>query len=124
MKQQDLQNRIEQLNRLLTTFPWLDIDVSQCSSTTVILEAVVDLSSKPSFEFRFESVFAVELLMTWKTDTSVPVLQLLTGQDAFDFNKRYRVEQGHHLFAFQPEDVSKDARCIIAAQSFSWRELS
>lgn len=61
--------------------------------------------------------------MTWKTDTSLPVLRVLTGDEARSINKRYRVEQGYHLFAFQPEDIADDARCIIAAKAFSWKLL-
>jgi hypothetical protein len=108
-------------NDLCRKNPWLDIDLVQCSPQSVILHGGIDLSVGPDIELRFDTVFFACLLMTWKTDTSLPVLQVLTGEEAIAVNGRYRVEHGYHLFTFQPEYVADGVRCMIAAKTFCWR---
>lgn len=103
---------------------WLDVDLAECSPQAVVLHCGIDLSVGPDIEIRFDTVFFSSLLMTWKTDTAFSVLQILTGEDAMRVNIQYRVEQGYHLFAFQPEDLADGVRCLIAAQAFSWREMA
>jgi hypothetical protein len=117
-------SQVANLNGILQGKPWLDIDVVDCSPQAVVLACGIDLSVGPDIEIRFDSVFLACLLMTWKTDTSSPVLQILTNEEAMQTNRLYCVEQGHHLFAFQPEDRGREARCLIAAKSLSWQAIS
>lgn len=123
MNQTEAIAQVAILNEFLKSKPWLDVDVVECSPQTVVLDCGIDLSLGPDIEIRFESIYLASLLMTWKTDTSHPVLQLLTGEEAYHINRQYRVEQGYHLFAFQPEDIEQGIRCLIGAHSFSWKNV-
>jgi uracil DNA glycosylase len=81
----------------------------------------VDLTVGAQIEITFESIFFSILVMTWRTDTSRPVVTLLQGEEARTINEIYEVEQHHHLFACHPEGLS--VRCIIAAKAVSWKEV-
>lgn len=116
-------NQARIFNDLCQKKPWLDIDLAECSPECLILHCGIDLSIGPEIELRFDSPFFSSLLMTWKTDTSLAVLHVLTGEEAILLNTRYRVEQGYHWFMFHPEDLDDDARCMIAAKAFSWQLL-
>ena len=124
MTQSEALGEVAIFNEIVRKKPWLDVDVAECSPQAVVLHCGIDLSEGPEMEVRFDTVFFASLLMTWKTDTSLPILQVLTGEEAFRINGQYQVEQGYHLFAFQPEYLADGVRCLIAAQAFSWREMA
>jgi len=119
----ELREYVADLNSFLNSKPWLDIDVIQCSSHSAVLHCGIDLTEGPEIEIKFDSIFFVSFLMSWKTDTSRPVLEILTGKDAVRVNMLYQIEQGHHLFAFSPEYLEGDTRFVIAARSISWRKI-
>jgi hypothetical protein len=124
MTQSDILTQVALFNNLVKQKPWLDIDLVECSPRSVILDCGIDLSVGPDLVVKFDTVFFASLLMTWKTDTTSPVLQVLTGEDEVRVNQQYRVERGYYLFAFQPEDLAEGVCCIIAAQQFSWQVLT
>ena len=118
----DLLEQVAAFNDHLQTNLWLDIELRMCSPHTLVLDCGIDLSSKPDVEMRFGTVFFTSILMSWKTDTSVGhVMQVVSGLEAVKLNEQYQVERGFHLFAFQPEGLSGEASCLIAAKEFSWR---
>jgi hypothetical protein len=123
MTEPDVLHRVLMFNDFIKKKPWLDVDLVECTPESVILHSGIDLTIRPDIEIRFDTVFVATLLMTWKTDTSIPVLQVLTGEEAILLNKQYRVEQGYHLFTFQPEDLAQGVRCMIAARTFSWQTI-
>jgi len=122
MTQTEAFNQVAMFNAFVGKKLWLDVDVVECSPESVVLHGGIDLSVGPDVEIRFDTIFFVSLLMTWRTDTSSPILKILTGEDACRINRQYRIEQGRHLFAFLPEDFD-EARCLIAAGSFCWRVI-
>lgn len=124
MTQSEVLSQVAIFNDLVKEKPWLDVDLAECSPQAVVLRCGIDLSVGPDLEIRFDTVFFASLLMTWKTDTASSVLRVLAGEEAVRVNMQYRVEQGYHLFAFQPEDLADGVRCLIAAQAFSWREIT
>lgn len=119
----------EELNRVLADInahirakPWFDFDVVECSAIRVVVQGGLSSSAPiPDIEIRFDGIFCVSLVMAWKTDTKLPVLTVLDGDEAIRFNSAYRVEVGHHLFKFQLEDNPAEFGCVIAAESVSWR---
>lgn len=121
MTQSEALSQVATFNDLVRDKLWLDVDLAECSPQAVVLHCGIDLSVGPDIEIRFDTVFFVSMLMTWKTDTSSSVLQVLTGEEAWRINGQYRIEQGYHLFTFQPEDLANGVRCLVAAKSFSWR---
>ena len=123
MTQSETISQVAIFNDFVSKKPWLDVDLIECSQQVAVLHCGIDLSLGPDLEVRFNTVFFASLLMAWKTDTTLPILQILTGDEAFRINGQYRIEQGYHLFAFQPEDLTEGVRCIIAAQNFTWREM-
>jgi hypothetical protein len=123
MTELEIRDQVARLNALLQSKPWLDVDVVECSPRSVVLDCGIDLSVGPDIEITFGSVFFVSLPMTWNTDTSVPVLTLLSDDEARQVNLRYQIEMVHHLFAFHPEYLPQDALCLVAAKEITWREL-
>ena len=101
--------------------PWLDIDVVDCSERRVVLHCGIDLSLGPEVEITFDTIFLVSFLMSWKMNTSRPILEILSGDAAFEVNTQYQVEQGYYLLAFTPDVPEDVGRFIIAAHGISWR---
>lgn len=124
MTETEVLEQVTIFNHFASQKPWLDVDIAEFSPHAAVLHCGIDLSVEIDIEIRFDMVFFVSLLMTWKTDTTSSVLQLMTGEEAKQLNMKYRIEQGCHLFAFSPEDLAADTRCLIAAKSFSWRQIS
>lgn len=112
---------VERINALLQQRPWFDFEVMEYQGYALTVVGSIDPSGPHQLEIRFDRVFAVSLPMEWRTDTSRPPLTLLTGEPAAAVNRRFRVEQGHHVFRFSPEDYPEDFGCLIAAQGIEFR---
>ena len=115
------QHQIAAFNEFAQRTLWLDFELVSCSQISAVLTCGADLSFNPDAEIRFDGIFFASMLMSWKTDTSIgPVVQVVSGSEAVKLNQQYQVERGFHLFEFQPEGLSGEARCLIAAKEFSW----
>jgi hypothetical protein len=78
------------------------------------------LSSKLWMDFEFKVVYYASLLFDWKTDTSVQVLELVSGYEAAEINSRFKIEGGTYIFKFYPEDYSSDVGCYVCAKKISY----
>jgi hypothetical protein len=123
MTDDEVQKQVLILNKLLQEKPWLDIDLVECSPYSLVLDCGLDLTVGADLEIRFSDIFLTSMVMAWKTDTSKPVIRVLTGVEAYSINVKFRVDEGYHLFSFQPENLTADTSCIIAAKSFTWSEI-
>ena len=123
MTDRGVRDSVESFNALVQSRLWLDFDVVASGPQTTVVDCGLDLTVGPEIRLEFSGVYFQTILMAWKTDTSRPVLKLLDAADAVRINSMYRIERGHHLFAFQPEDLAADARCIIAAKAIVWKSL-
>jgi hypothetical protein len=123
MTDDEVLNQVFILNKLLQEKPWLDIDLVECSPYSLVLDCGLDLTVGADLEIRFTDIFLTSMVMTWKTDTSKPVIRVLTGDEAYSINVKFSVEEGYHLFSFQPEYLTVDTCCLIAAKSFTWTEI-
>ncbi len=123
MNREEAKRRVSDINSHLQQMPWQDFEVMEYQGDTMILMGSIDTSSSHDIEIRFDGVFFVSLPMEWKTDTSIPPLSLLQGDDATVLNRRYQVEQGHHIFRFAAEDFPEDFGCLVCAREVRHRLL-
>lgn len=100
---------------------WVDVDVAEINPYSALINCRTTLSQWPDLEIQFGAVFVALLPMAWSCDMALPVLEMITGDDAFRLNRLYQVETGFHWFLFHPKDFSSQASCLIAAESVSWR---
>jgi hypothetical protein len=116
---------VKSFNAFARQKPWLDFDVAIFSPFRVTLHAGLDPSApQPDVEIQFDDVFCVATLMSWKSDTTRPILRVLTDSEAWKVNGRFKVEEGYHLFSFQPEDYPEDFGCLFVAKRLTWRKHS
>ena len=120
----DLHAQVQSLNAYIQGCPWFDFDIIKCDPYRLIIHGGLDLSVDAEVAIQFDNIFAVSTLMTWKTDTSRQCLSVLSGEEARRLNLQYHLEQGHHLYAFQPEYYPDTFRCWIAAKTMSWQPLA
>lgn len=99
---------------------WLDFEVNQYLNRKMTVIGSIDPSSTPNIEIHFEDIFFVSLPTEWNTDTSVSILVLPEGEEAFLINKKFQVEQGYYLFKFIPEYYPDEFGCLIASKKISF----
>ena len=116
MDEDQARQSIDDINTYLQQKPWLDFEVMEYRGDTLIVMGSLDTSAPHDIEIRFKGVFFMSLPMEWKTDTSMPPLGLVAGDDAVRLNQRFQVEQGHHIFRFVPEDYPEDFGCWCALE--------
>ncbi|MFV8751704.1 hypothetical protein ACNOYE_14260 [Nannocystaceae bacterium ST9] len=105
-----------EINAFLQRHPWLDFEIMEYRGCKLIVMGSLDTSADHDIEIEFSDVAFVCTPMTWQTDTSRPPLALVQGDEACRLNERFRVESGHHIFQFVPEDYPVDFGCIIGAR--------
>ncbi|MCB9795574.1 MAG: hypothetical protein H6741_22965 [Alphaproteobacteria bacterium] len=114
-------NTVERINRYLSSRPWFDFEVMHYQGYRLTIMGGIDPSAAHEVEIWFEDVFFISGPMEWKTDTSTPAVSLLSGGDAIDLNRRFQVEQGHHIFRFSAEDYPESASCLVAAREIGFK---
>jgi len=120
MNDLEAMNKVKLFNETFMKLPWLDFEVAECSPQAIVLRFGIDLTVQEVCEIRFQEIFFVKILMAWHTDTANRILSLMVDDEMRAMNADNEIEQGFHLFTFQPEDLTDRARCVIAAQTFSW----
>jgi hypothetical protein len=111
---------VDRINQHVCQQPWCDFEVKEYRGTKLVVTGSLDLSAAHIFEVWFEGVFFVSMPMEWKTDTSRPTLALMVGEGAASVNRRFRVERGHHIFRFTPEDYPEDFGCLVGAREIGF----
>lgn len=111
---------VDNINQYVGRLPWCDFEVLEYRSSKLVVTGSLDVSAAHTFEVWFDGVFFMSLPMEWNTDTSRPPLALMVGEGAASVNRRFRVERGHHIFRFSPEDYPEDFGCLVGAREIAF----
>jgi hypothetical protein len=111
---------VDNINQYVGRLPWCDFEVLEYRGTRLVVTGSLDVSAAHTFEVWFDGVFFVSLPTEWRTDTSRPPLALMVGEGAAAVNRRFRVERGHHIFRFTPEDYPEDFGCLVGAREIGF----
>src|SRR5258708_4306012 len=123
MTADEVRTMVETIDRTVRKMPWIDFEVKHYLGNELIIMGSLDSSASRDIEIIFMDVFFVSMPIAWKTDTSKTVLTLVNGEATVVINKRFQVEQGHHIFRFMPEYYADDFYCLVAAKTITWRAL-
>jgi hypothetical protein len=97
--------------------PWFDFEVIKYNKNELVIGGGKSLSYPHELEILFKDVFFVSMPVEWRTDTSKNIFTILEGDEKYNVNKRFQVEQGYFIFKFFPEDYPNDFGCLICAKS-------
>jgi hypothetical protein len=124
MSKAEVQNEINKINTYLGACLWMDFEFCQMNASQVVIAGTIDQSyGKYDIEISFEQPHFVSTLFLWNTDTSKPVIQLVSEEEEFEFNTKYRVEQGNYIFKINVEDFEKPP-IFIAAKKITCKILN
>ncbi len=121
MDQQQARQVIQEINAYLQSKPWFDFEIMEYRGDTLVVMGSLDPSAAHDVEVQFGGISFISSPMEWRTDTSAPPLGLITGEDAVKLNRRFQVEQGHHLFRFSPEGFPEEFGCLVSARDVKFR---
>lgn len=99
-----LQQKVDDINIFLKKQPWMDFEIENYSQGTLIIRGYIDFLESYQIEICFKNVFALETTLSWKTNTSIDVMTIVTGIEGLKINKEYYVEQGYTIFSIITED--------------------
>ena len=108
-----LSDKIAEINLLISQESWFDFEILNLKGNNLSIIGSIDFNYYHNFELIFEDVFHMSINTEWKSDTSEPVLHLVTENEAIELNKKYQIERGYNLFKIIPED-SKDNFYVAA----------
>lgn len=122
MTEAEILNSITSFLKALTNANalWVDFDVVQICPCSAQLSANTQLSQEPNFQVRFGPVFFASLRMSWTSDLTFPVCELVTGEEARQLNLLYEVTEGFHWFRFHDENLPRHSQLLIASETFDW----
>ncbi|RKI52999.1 hypothetical protein D7X55_31780 [Corallococcus sp. AB049A] len=117
MSQADLVAVVNRIDSRIRSHPWMDFEIWEYVGGNLIVAGFIDTTVEPDLFIKFDGVFLLSLPAEWNTDTSKRVFQMLEGEEARQWNLRFKVEIGNTLFSFAPEHYSPDFKCVVAAKS-------
>ena len=124
MDTNDASEAVRQINEFLRSRPWMDFELKEYTGYRLVVMGGIDPSVGPEVEIWFEGVAFVSMPIEWRTDTSVDPFALLQGDQARMLNRRFQVEQGHHVFRFTAEGFSPESGCALAAKQVGMNRRS
>jgi hypothetical protein len=119
MKKEEVQSEIEKINGYLSKCLWMDFEFCQMNASQVVIAGSIDQSyNRYAIDIKFEQPHFVSALFLWAIDTSKPFIQLVSGEEEFEINTSYRVEQGNYIFKINVDDFEKPPIFIAAKKIF------
>ncbi|MCL2422044.1 MAG: hypothetical protein FWD03_09320 [Defluviitaleaceae bacterium] len=121
MDKQQVENEIEKINTYLSRCLWMDFEICRMNAGQVIMAGTIDQSyGDYAIDIVFEEPHFVSSLFYWTTEPSKPFIELVTDEEAYDFNTKYQVEEGNHIFKMNIENFEKSP-IFIAARKVTCR---
>ena len=117
MSQEDLVAVVNRIDSQIRSHPWMDFEIWEYVGGNLIVAGFIDTTVDADLFIKFDGVSLLSLPAEWNTDTSKRVFQMLEGEEARQWNLRFKVEIGNALFSFAPEDYPPDFKCVVAAKS-------
>lgn len=110
--------KIQQINSIISKELWFDMEILIRKGGNLSIVGSIDFTYGYSLEIIFLDVFHMSINTEWRTDTSKPVLEVVNGEEAWNVNGKYRIEQGNTLFKIQSEDL--DVPFYVAAKDIEF----
>ena len=95
----------------------IEVDVQSYSSNNLTLIIGEDLLYYCDFKIVFEDVFSLSINSSFYSNSRLPLLVVATQEEAYEVNRRFRVEVGNTIFKLQSED---DIPFFVAAESIRY----
>lgn len=105
--------KIDAINAIISKESFFDIEVLKMTGVDLIIAGSKDFSYSHSLEIVFKDVFHIYINSKWSLDTAIPFIRILEGNDAYEYNGKYGIEQGNILFSLSVEDIGTTF-CIAA----------
>lgn len=105
--------QIEKINKFVMSNEWFEFEVFSYIESVLTIIGGVDLIYYHTLEIVFKNVFLYSGVTEWSTDTSAPMLGILTGEELRRFNLDHQVEGGNTVF-FIKSEYHKNKIYIVA----------
>lgn len=112
--------KIEAVNSTISKEPFFDIEVLKMTGVDLVVAGSKDFSYSHSLEIIFKDVFHMCINSKWSIDTEIPFVRILEGDEAYQYNEKYDVEQGNIIFSLSVEDM--ETTFYIVAKDIEFNE--
>jgi hypothetical protein len=89
------------------------MEIIKMTGVDLIIAGSNDFTYYHSLEIVFKDVFHIFVNAKWEVETKLPFLGLMNKEDAFDYNGKFKIEQGHSIFTLAAEDFDQPF-CVVA----------
>lgn len=116
----EIKEKVQIIDALIRKNAWFDMGVFSFDGINLNIKGSIDLFSYYELEIIFLNCFHISTNMNWSTDTSIPVLVVVEGDEMIRFNVKHNVEIGYTLFKIIPEDI--DTCFYVSAEDIQFKE--
>jgi hypothetical protein len=117
MEQHLLSSILVLINDRVKDLYHIEVDVQSYSGNNLTLILGEDLLYYCDFKIVFEDVFSLAINSSFYSSSRLPLLAVATHEEAYEVNRRFRVEVGNTIFKLQSED---DIPFFIAAKGIRY----
>ena len=96
---------IDEINKKISSFSFFEFSIKSYQNGVLILVGSEDFSYYYNIEIHFHDVFTMISNLDWRVNTQGKAIDILDGPEAFELNKKYRVEAGNTIFVLFDEDL-------------------
>ena len=116
MDLKQVNEEVEKINSYLRNCLWMDFEVCQMSFIKVEVAGRMDISSnKYAISIEFEQPHFISGLLCWSLDNSKDFISIASPSEFSEYNKKFRIDNGKHLFKIYMEGF--DEPFYIAASA-------
>ncbi|MEY8389637.1 hypothetical protein AALC17_20685 [Oscillospiraceae bacterium 38-13] len=108
MDLKQVNEEIAKINSYLKNCLWMDFEVCQMSFIKVEVAGRMDTSSnKYAISIEFEQPHSISGLLCWSLDNSKDFISMASPSEFFEYNEKFRIDNGKYLFKICIEDFSE-----------------
>lgn len=100
-----IREKVQAINSIIAKEKWLDMEIFHIKGVDLSIIGSIDFTYGHSVEITFIDVFHMSINAEWQTDTSKPVLEIVSGEEEYNVNGKYRIQEGNILFKIASEDL-------------------
>jgi len=128
IKKVHILTEIKKINEYLKKCLWMDFTLCQSHNGHIEFFGAIDQTYNnyiDNYEIKivFEQPYFISSLFSWTMDPSRPAINLVSEDEEYELNTKYKIELGNYLFKINVEDFESPP-IIIAAKKIGCEILN
>lgn len=105
-------DKIDRINEYLENCLWMDFELCNMNGGRIDLYGFLDEAGEDKIKIIFKQPYMVICVFSFTYEGNGTFISLVTGEEAYEMNKKYGVIQGNQIFRLTNTNINSDMYII------------